>query len=110
MPRMQGQGPGHERMNDVVDGGAELEVVGVGGDARVRESLSDPTTKEEIGSRNSSALSVPLEEVWGWNWLDDYGPLFSSETETQWVLNKLCTLLEKVVEKEIENRAGGRSR
>lgn len=39
-------------------------------------------------------------EVWKWTWLDDNGPLFSSETETQWVLDRLCRLFERVVERD----------
>lgn len=65
--------------------------------------LSIPThgdgIKHENGDRELRNLEE--EEVWKWTWLDDHGPLFSSETETQWVLNELCMLLEEVIEKKV---------
>lgn len=33
-------------------------------------------------------------------WLADDGPLFSGETETEWLLGRLCEKLEKVLEEE----------
>lgn len=36
-----------------------------------------------------------------WTWLGDDGPLFSKATETEWILGKLCTRLEEVLEKEL---------
>jgi len=54
--------------------------------------------ERENGDREPRNLEE--EEVWKWTWLDDHGPLFSSETETQWVLNELCMLLEEVIEKK----------
>ncbi|KAF9444656.1 voltage-gated potassium channel [Macrolepiota fuliginosa MF-IS2] len=47
-------------------------------------------------------------EVWRWTWLDDHGPLFSARTEAQWVLDRLCLLLERVAEQCVEEvREGG---
>jgi potassium channel subfamily K len=34
---------------------------------------------------------------WNWTWLDDKGPLFSPETETEWILSRLCTRLEHLI-------------
>lgn len=31
---------------------------------------------------------------WDWTWLHDRGPLFSPQTETEWILSKLCSRLE----------------
>jgi hypothetical protein len=31
---------------------------------------------------------------WNWTWLDDKSPLFSPETETEWILSRLCNRLE----------------
>lgn len=38
--------------------------------------------------------------------MDDNGPLFSSETETQWVLDRLCRLFERVVERDALSEGG----
>ena len=34
---------------------------------------------------------------WHWTWLDDKGPLFSQQTEAEWILSKLCSRLEKLM-------------
>ena len=34
---------------------------------------------------------------WNWTWLDDKGPLFSPETETEWILSRLCSRLEHLL-------------
>ena len=34
---------------------------------------------------------------WNWTWLDDRGPLFSPETETEWILSRLCSRLEHLM-------------
>lgn len=34
---------------------------------------------------------------WNWTWLDDKGPLFSPETETEWILARLCSRLEHLM-------------
>ena len=34
---------------------------------------------------------------WNWTWLDDRGPLFSPETETEWILSRLCSKLEHLM-------------
>lgn len=34
---------------------------------------------------------------WNWTWLDDKGPLFSPETETEWILSRLCSRLEHLM-------------
>jgi len=60
--------------------------------------------ERENGDREPRNLEE--EEVWKWTWLDDHGPLFSSETETQWVLNELCMLLEEVIEKKVTVSSG----
>ncbi|KAF5360721.1 hypothetical protein D9756_004472 [Leucocoprinus leucothites] len=59
---------------------------------------------EEENVSEEMAEVASAVEAWRWTWLDDQGPLFSSDTETQWVLNKLCTLLENVTSKEAEVR------
>ena len=46
----------------------------------------------EHENEDRESRNLEEEEVWKWTWLDDHGPLFSSETETQWVLNELCML------------------
>lgn len=35
---------------------------------------------------------------WNWTWLDDKGPLFSPETETEWILSRLCSRLEHLMD------------
>ena len=35
---------------------------------------------------------------WNWTWLDDRGPLFSPETETEWILSRLCNRLEHLMD------------
>ena len=37
------------------------------------------------------------EADWNWTWLDDRGPLFSPETETEWILSRLCSRLEHLM-------------
>ena len=39
-------------------------------------------------------------ESWNWTWLDDKGPLFSPETETEWILSRLCRRLEHLMASE----------
>ena len=34
---------------------------------------------------------------WHWTWLDDQGPLFSQQTETEWILQRLCNRLEHLM-------------
>ena len=36
-------------------------------------------------------------DSWNWTWLDDKGPLFSPETETEWILSRLCRRLEHLM-------------
>ncbi|KXN85052.1 Outward-rectifier potassium channel TOK1 [Leucoagaricus sp. SymC.cos] len=56
-----------------------------------------------VSSEAATTSIARAVDIWKWTWLDDQGPLFSAETETQWVLNKLCLLLEKVVERGLES-------
>jgi potassium channel subfamily K len=65
--------------------------------------------EEHVSPREAEADTASAVEAWQWTWLDDQGPLFSPETETQWLLNKLCMLLEKVAEKEMEAVTATRS-
>jgi len=46
------------------------------------------------GSRESSE--------WRWTWLGDDGPLFRPTTETEWIIEKLCERLRRVILDEIE--------
>ena len=34
---------------------------------------------------------------WDWTWLHDRGPLLSPQTETEWILSKLCSRLERLM-------------
>jgi potassium channel subfamily K, other eukaryote len=34
---------------------------------------------------------------WDWTWLHDRGPLFSPQTEAEWILSKLCSRLEHLM-------------
>ncbi|KAF8815146.1 voltage-gated potassium channel [Phlegmacium glaucopus] len=36
-------------------------------------------------------------DEWHWTWLDDKGPLFSQQTETEWILSRLCSRLEHLM-------------
>ena len=38
---------------------------------------------------------------WHWTWLDDKGPLFSPETETEWILSRLCGRLEHLMSNHV---------
>ena len=40
---------------------------------------------------------------WNWTWLDDRGPLFSPETETEWILLRLCSRLENLMSRSHPN-------
>ena len=42
----------------------------------------------------------PDEAGWNWTWLDDKGPLFSPETETEWILSRLCNRLEHLMTRD----------
>ena len=42
---------------------------------------------------------------WTWTWLSDKGPLFSRESEPEWILFKLCERLEEVLEKELAEKS-----
>ena len=36
-------------------------------------------------------------EGWDWTWLHDKGPLFSPQSETEWILLRLCSRLERLM-------------
>ncbi|KAF7329252.1 hypothetical protein MKEN_00186100 [Mycena kentingensis (nom. inval.)] len=40
-----------------------------------------------------------------WTWLGEDGPLLSGESETQWMLEKMCKRLEEVLEEEIREKS-----
>jgi len=42
---------------------------------------------------------------WTWTWLSDKGPLFSRESEPEWIIFKLCERLEEVLEEELAERS-----
>src|SRR5262249_54338080 len=42
-------------------------------------------------------------------WLDDDGPLFSGQSETEWILSKLCERLEQVLEEEMGDKCDSRT-
>lgn len=56
----------------------------------------------DSASSNCSTRSSHSSGV-DWTWLGDDGPLLSRETETEWVLEKLCTRLEEVLEEELRD-------
>lgn len=65
---------------------------------------------DEVGGTLEVATGAPLDggsktssvELYRWTWLGDRGPLFSPESETEWILNRLCLLLERVVQHEVK--------
>ncbi|KAG6904972.1 hypothetical protein DXG01_005878 [Tephrocybe rancida] len=55
-----------------------------------------------LGMHDRQRAEGPLGNVaQEWTWLADDGPLFSWMSETEWVLEKLCTRLEQVLEEEL---------
>jgi potassium channel subfamily K len=71
--------------------------------AQQREQRCDNDSDGRTRSR-MTRITITLVDRWGWSWLDDNGPLFSSMTESQWILERLCGLFEGVVRKELECR------
>ncbi|KAJ3575501.1 hypothetical protein NP233_g1050 [Leucocoprinus birnbaumii] len=93
-----GKRPPLARLGEIAGKGSELGA-GPSGSGESRAV----TSPYEGGRRGDDLASVTSAvDDWRWTWLDDRGPLFSSDTETQWVLNKLCLLLEKVTQKEVD--------
>ncbi|KAF8073335.1 hypothetical protein FPV67DRAFT_740612 [Lyophyllum atratum] len=64
---------------------------------------SENQSKE--GQTESSGLSSSRRGGSDWTWLGKDGPLFSRVSETEWVLGKLCSRLEEVLEKELDDAA-----
>lgn len=56
--------------------------------------MGDSSKPGATGKRSSK------EDI-DWTWLGDDGPLLSSVTETEWVLQRLCQRLEEVMEKDL---------
>ena len=48
--------------------------------------------------RRYNSQPNPHEDKWHWTWLGDKGPLFSPQTETEWILSKLCSRLEHLMQ------------
>ncbi|KAF7767861.1 hypothetical protein Agabi119p4_7104 [Agaricus bisporus var. burnettii] len=58
---------------------------------------TDGRTRPRVNTTTTTIL-----DRWRCGWLDDGGPLFSSMTETQWLLERVGRLFEGVVAKESE--------
>ncbi|KAG5653097.1 hypothetical protein H0H81_002322 [Sphagnurus paluster] len=57
-----------------------------------------------LGIKDESESGAPKDrEKTDLTWLGDSGPLFSKATETEWILDKLCSRLGKVLEKELKD-------
>lgn len=63
------------------------------------KSLKSPT--RSMGARSPTHSDASRSS--GWIWLGDDGPLFSQESEANWILGKLCDRLEQVLMKEVLN-------
>ncbi|KAJ3850926.1 hypothetical protein EV368DRAFT_44245 [Lentinula lateritia] len=63
------------------------------------KSLKSPT--RSMGTRSPSHSDASRSN--GWIWLGDDGPLFSQESEAEWILGKLCDRLEQVLMNEVLN-------
>ncbi|KAG6857127.1 hypothetical protein H0H87_009259 [Tephrocybe sp. NHM501043] len=53
--------------------------------------------------RPGDERSQPENVAQEWTWLADDGPLFSCVSETEWILGKLCSRLELVLEQELKD-------
>ena len=58
-----------------------------------RRYHSQPDPHPRIMMENADGAQAD----WNWTWLDDKGPLFSPETETEWILTRLCSRLEHLL-------------
>jgi len=67
----------------------------------IRGSEKEEEGSEAVGIDSDSDRRAAEEEDWCWTWLGDEGPLFSRLSETEWIIEKLCFRLEKVLEDEI---------
>ena len=67
-------------------------------------SSSDPDIRQHhrkyLGHYHSNA-HVKKEDGWYWTWLHDKGPLFSGQTETEWILSRLCNRLEDLMKDDL---------
>ncbi|KAF8148259.1 hypothetical protein B0H34DRAFT_863475 [Crassisporium funariophilum] len=124
----EGEGEGGEKVGEgkVGEGGkkaAELETHDAQKEKDTNANATDPPTQPPTQpptrppsppyrfQQHAHALEKE-EAAWGfrWTWLADGGPLFSAETETEWVLGRLCGRLEEVLEEEAREAGAARGR
>ncbi|KAG6829160.1 hypothetical protein H0H92_005504 [Tricholoma furcatifolium] len=69
--------------------------------------MLDMDNNSQAAAAGGGEASESVSDAPSWSWLADDGPLFSRVTETEWVLSRLCSRLEQVLEQELEDARRG---